>query len=142
MLGIRMKMITRERWIMIGSVVVILAFAAGVVVVAQERSAKRVMVASCMNNQTIIASTIDSIRLVNNWTNGVVIMIDKVTAYLRDGKLPQCPCGGQYSEHGRAVHRAPQPAGRGSDQRCERAGGIDTCGIERPNNMCKLSSPV
>jgi hypothetical protein len=87
---------TRDEWIVVGIVGAILVAAGVFVSAAHARSAQRVMAASCMNNQSIIASAIHAAALENNWTNGEPIVNGKVTAFLRDGKLPECHRGGQY----------------------------------------------
>lgn len=91
-----MRKMTKDEWIVVGIVGALLLGAGLFISAGQARSAQRVMAASCMNNQSIIASTIHSAALANNWTNGEPIVIGKVTAFLRDGKLPQCHGGGQY----------------------------------------------
>lgn len=87
---------TRDEWIVVGIAGALLVAAGLFISAGQARSAQRVMTVACMNNQSIIASAIHSAMLENNWTNGEPVAIGKVTAFLRDGKLPQCHGGGQY----------------------------------------------
>lgn len=87
---------TRDEWIVVGIVGALLVAAGIFMSAAQARSAQRVLTASCMNNQSIIASAIHSAILENNWTNGQPIHVEKVTAFLRQGRLPECHGGGHY----------------------------------------------
>jgi hypothetical protein len=87
---------TRDEWIVVGIAGAVLVAAGMFISAGQARSAQKVMLVACMNNQSIIATAIHSAALENNWTEGEPIVIDKVTAFLRDGQLPQCHAGGQY----------------------------------------------
>lgn len=91
-----MRKMTRDEWIVVGIAGALLLGAGLFIAAGQARSAQKVMAVACMNNQSIIASAIHSATLENNWTNDAPIPIDKVTAFLREGRLPECHAGGKY----------------------------------------------